>query len=355
MVGGLATVLAVLALYFLSITDDYIEKRRPTTLIYEPDAHCRQTLRPGQSYRRSAAIAFEIGPHRMRGEVPGPKAAGTKRLFVVGGSSVFDHLNNVSWPERIAEEARRHGVDVQSFNGGVPGYTSRDSIAFHRDRVARYEPDIVVLYQGWNDVKYFPRMADGEPFEKIFPQRSSLLRRYEFLTAPRPTRNLKALEMMWKERSMKGLSEGRKAAQVDRRALAEETKVTRDWSATPGARFLRRNVEDFINRVRGDGGEPVLVVQATLATPDLPVDVRPKKIRYDFIGVGHADLLALNDTIANVLIETGKRHDVRVLDFREEMNGRPEYFSDHVHLSAAGSKRLAQLVADGLFQRSGAE
>lgn len=334
---------------FLSVTNDYIEAKRPITLIYAPHAECRQVLVPNQTHDRTAAIRFEIGPHGMRGRAPAmPKPDGVRRVAVLGGSSVFDHLTSVSWPERIAAAARGFDPSVESFNAGVPGYTTRDTLCFLRDRVLRYEPDIAILYQGWNDVKYFPPLADGERFEDVFPPRPHLGDRYRFLTEPPPLANLAALQLMWQELERRpGVREN--AESTSQTDFAADERVSRDWANTAGASVYRSNVEAFVGRARAAGAEPVLMVQVTLAVPELPIDLRRERIAYRFVGVGHGDLLAINRVMADILHDVGEAQRVRVLDFRAQLDGRVELFVDHVHLRAAGSQRLAELTAEALF------
>src|SRR5688500_14422193 len=99
MVSVVFAVAAGTYLYFIHITDKFIEFKRPQTLIYEPHPLHRHVFKPDQSYSDSSGRSFPIGPHRMRGEEPTlPKEPGVFRIFAVGGSSVFDHQAVPSWP-----------------------------------------------------------------------------------------------------------------------------------------------------------------------------------------------------------------------------------------------------------------
>jgi hypothetical protein len=69
------------------------------------------------------------------------------------------------------------------------------------------------------------------------------------------------------------------------------------------------------------------------------------KIKYEWIGIGHGDLLAINQAMAELLLRID---GVQVIDVRPTMNGRAEYFSDHVHLTPAGSEALASSIATGM-------
>jgi len=348
-VGVPAAMLAATFLYFLRITDRYIEAERPVTLIYEPHSFYGHVLKPNQNFRDASGSHFSIGPHGMRGEEPAmPKDPSIVRIYAVGGSSVFDHLAMPSWPERLGPLLSTAGKRVESFNGGVPGYSSRETLSFYRDRVARYQPDIVILYAGWNDVKYMKVFVDDANVETYFGWRREFETQYRFLTAPRPIRNWYAF---WRMRQDTDPQLKAKESHLDegkRRQLAGDDRVSRDWSATAGMRFFRKNVEDLIDRVQRDGGRPILLVENTLASKEMPLEDRFKRIKYEWVGVGHGDLLAINDAIAALLEDVAQKEGVPVIDLRSLINGRPEYFSDHVHLTPAGSAALARALADAM-------
>jgi lysophospholipase L1-like esterase len=94
------------------------------------------------------------------------------------------------------------------------------------------------------------------------------------------------------------------------------------------------------------GARPVLATEATLVlNPDAAADSR----------IGHAYQLldqpgltrALEETYRIVRVVAGDKQ-VPLLDAGATLNPRPEYFTDHVHLSAEGSEAMAQLIADFL-------
>jgi lysophospholipase L1-like esterase len=348
MVSAVLAVAAGIFLYFIHITDKFIEKKRQLTLMYEPHPLHRQVLMADQHYVDSSGTTFDIGPHRMRGEAPSlPKDPNVLRIFAVGGSSVFDHQAVPSWPERLGPLLSGERK-VESFNGGVPGYSSREALEFYRDRVARFRPDVVILYPGWNDVKYMKKFLEAADVDLYFKWRRDFESQYRFLTEPKPFRNWYAMERMLAERDRETRVRESGVDEPKRRRLSVEDEPTRDWTVTPGIEFFRRNVEDLVDRVRRDGARPVLLVENTMARQDMTPEDRFKTIKYEWVDVGHGDLLAVNEAMVSVMKQVGEKENVPVIDLRHAINGRPEYFTDHVHLTPAGSEALAAALAEAL-------
>ena len=335
---------------FLTITDRYIERRRPVTLVYEPHPLRRVMLAPGQSYRRHD-VAFSINHHGLRGRAPGKKEEGELRLFVLGGSSVFDHLlsDRQSWPERLGPYLADRGFSgVKTYNAGVPGYSSREVLALYRDVVRHFRPDVVLIYLGWNDAKYMRRFRTRVDVDRFYRARSA--DRYRYLTAERPARNWHALVEM--VRQAKGgeapLAEARGAGggarAKDRRPPPGEPREARTWGESAGMDFWRDNLSTLIRAIADDGALPMLVAQNTLTDTDLVPEAR-KRISYRFVGLEHDELVELNEAMVAALGELAAENDVPLIDLRHLFNGKLGYFIDHVHMTPLGSQRLAMSVA----------
>ena len=339
---GVLVALNVLALsagaFFAS--EHYIEQRRPSTLVYAPHPLHRQVLLANQHYTRGG-VRFEIGPHHMRGPEPSrPKPAGVTRIHVLGGSAVFDHLSpGLSWPERLGPGL---GARFESHNAGVPGFSSRETLSFYFDRVRRYAPDVVVLYQGWNDVKYVRDFHEsGVDVDKHYGYRTHFFASFDFLTADRPRRNVLALERMWTDRMQSELQENASTSEAPKAVITSSAA----WAAGEGVGYFRRNVAAFVDLAKNDGALPVLVAQGTLAVAGLDPALQ-KRIAYQWTALTPGELLAVNEAMVGALRSVAESRRVPFVDFRAAVNGRPDLFSDHVHLTPKGSEVVAaELVA----------
>jgi len=126
----------------------------------------------------------------QRERVPVDRSAGQLRLAAMGESTTQGHdVDHANYPlylrQLVVELGQNH---VEMINGGVAGWISDQVALWAEHKVARYRPDIVVLYVGWNDfqsynpfntpaaVSYFD-MAYANPFRIAdnFPLKSVVL------------------------------------------------------------------------------------------------------------------------------------------------------------------------------------
>jgi lysophospholipase L1-like esterase len=85
------------------------------------------------------------------------KPAGVTRIMAVGGSTTFDSYvtgDDRAWPARLAvhlaEQLPSRRLEV--INAGVPGYRMQADLFRFETSLAFYRPDIIILYQGHNDL-----------------------------------------------------------------------------------------------------------------------------------------------------------------------------------------------------------
>ena len=86
------------------------------------------------------------------------KKSGTLRVLVLGGSSTFNFgaRNGRTWSVRLASFlGRRLGIEVEVMNAGTPGYTTYQSSMRLKEQLIEFNPDIVIVYHLWNDMKTF--------------------------------------------------------------------------------------------------------------------------------------------------------------------------------------------------------
>src|SRR5262245_53062699 len=99
------------------------------------------------------------------------KLEGTIRIVILGGSSVFDaNGKDISpeegrdWPHLVERFLRDMGhSNVEVVNAGVPGHATFDSLGRLYSQLWIYKPDYVLLYNCWNDLKYFRKVTPEKP------------------------------------------------------------------------------------------------------------------------------------------------------------------------------------------------
>lgn len=105
-----------------------------------------------------------------------PKPAGEYRIIVLGGSTVF--LGDPPIPASLEEEFRRNNLQhVKVYNFGVISSVSSMELAQIVFEVSELEPDLVVMYNGGNDIlgpfRHDPR--PGYPFNFLVYEGNPLL------------------------------------------------------------------------------------------------------------------------------------------------------------------------------------
>jgi lysophospholipase L1-like esterase len=125
----------------------------PVAAKYAPHHYLCYTLQPG--YHKLETNHNSLG---LRGpEVRQPKPAGTFRIVVLGGSTTYGEFissDDETFPAQMQSSLRQFPghENVEVVNAGVPGYTSWESIAHLAYRLVDLSPDLVIAYEGVNDV-----------------------------------------------------------------------------------------------------------------------------------------------------------------------------------------------------------
>jgi hypothetical protein len=94
-----------------------------------------------------------------------PKPAGQLRIAVLGGSAV---QMGSTWEDTLPGALRavlrvaHPGRDIEVINGGIVSCVSRQSVAELLFTVSSYQPDIVILYDGYNDL-FLPITYESRP------------------------------------------------------------------------------------------------------------------------------------------------------------------------------------------------
>jgi lysophospholipase L1-like esterase len=96
-----------------------------------------------------------------------PKPDGLVRVVCIGGSTtVAGRTNDETYPALLEEKLRRRfpGLRVEVLNLGVSSVTTEYWLQ-RLGRVLAYEPDVIIQYQGINDIswRHLPRYAEAHP------------------------------------------------------------------------------------------------------------------------------------------------------------------------------------------------
>jgi lysophospholipase L1-like esterase len=160
----MATTTTVLTLLVLAVVGEvavrYRERHRETIPGVMPFLYYRHQ-RLGHALVRDFDYFgwVHINPQGFRGRRPVAldKPDGVLRIMAVGGSTTFDTFvsgDTAAWPARLEHWLQRLAPDrkVEVINAGVPGYAVMQDLIRLETELYAYRPDLIVLYQGHNDL-----------------------------------------------------------------------------------------------------------------------------------------------------------------------------------------------------------
>lgn len=309
--------------------------RRDGPGMYYAHHYSAYALKPGYSVRGREKIN-SLG---FRGEEISPKKPDdVYRIVATGGSTTFAvYLPwNESYPYYLQEELRRRfGTDkIEVVNAGLTGSTSAES--FHRmgTQILPIDPDMVIIYHGFNDL--LPRVFDNYQedyyhFRKSDPNNPpGLTRFYLYRLALRVFspglfhENNNLMRHVWKTQNLPDT----------------DTERTQNFLTSSNDTF-RNNMENMIALLQG---RDISVVLASFAiSPDIRhwIDAIPPYLWELGISENNQAIYALAD-----------KHQVPTVPFAEApVREAAQFYSarmyaDSIHMTPEGNQFKAAVFAD---------
>lgn len=308
--------------------------------MYYVHPYSAYNLKPGYA-KPDAERINNLG---FRGEdISLEKPEGVYRVVAIGGSTTFAvyQVWSDAYPVFLQQELRdRLGNDkIEVINAGLTGSTTAESLHRLFYQILPINPDMVVIYHGYNDL--FPRIFNNYQEDYFHWRRSNThnppgLTRFEIyriaLKVLNPVAfadNYDLANMVWK---------------VENLPNSDDERLANFFASDAGA--FERNLDYMISSLQARGIQPVL---ATFA-------IRP-------------DILHWNDYLPAFAWEEGIRqnneaikrvageHSVPLIPFAEEAADLPKVnlwrgmrqgccYTDSIHFSPEGNKIKAAIFAD---------
>jgi len=271
------------------------------------------------------------------------KPAGKIRIIFYGGSNVFDIWmpDDEDWPHQVERILNENGFpQVETINAGIPGHASFDCTGRLWSEGHMFQPDYVVFCGAWNDIKKHFRFS--EP----------LLRQMQpYAEDSDPRLNYQGrLDRFLCEHSQLFVRVRQKYYDWKLKADLEGEVVQRDGTfdfdlQEEALKQYELNVQLFVDCAKDIGAVPVLMTEARLAvraSTDDTSDAQPKGRS------GDETLLTAYERIEQILRDVARDKNAVLVDSSKELNGKPEFFTDRVHLTERGSRELATLVTHAM-------
>lgn len=289
----------------------------------------------------------------FRGERPVTvdKPPGTIRIIAVGGSTTFDtevSADSLAWPERLERmlNDRLPHQRVEVINAGVPGYGMEHDLIRLETELYRYHPDLIILYQGHNDLFYELGVATG------VDARLDAARPSEVPTVTPWTRWLERHSLLYtkiRERLV-AIRFHRLRSPLDHRPTSGARSLIE-----PGAENFERRVRLYLGAAR-TLGVPVVVPEVVQISGEATHETDPGRIAEWQHSIPFAptdSILAGYARYNMVLRSVAKAYDVPFIPMVQlGIAGTAYYsFNDPIHFNNRGAEHFATGLAEVLLQR----
>ncbi len=103
---------------------------------------------------------ININSHGLRGEeITKEKQADVFRIIMIGGSTVFGSgstSDKTTIPGYLQDKFNEVELNqkIEVLNAGLPGATSKEEIEYIKNYLFEFNPDFLIIYDGWNDASY---------------------------------------------------------------------------------------------------------------------------------------------------------------------------------------------------------
>ena len=286
---------------------------------------------PNPKYRVNKSYHNSLGYRNE--EFPVKKPEGTYRIAVIGGSSAYTIYvddNEKTFTAELEEILKDdYGyTNVQVINAGVGGYNSWESLINLEYRVLDLDPDLIIVYQGTNDVH--PRLVEPSEYHgdnrarrkqwqepgTRFLERSMLLRlilRKSGITEQKGLRKFVNSETAYGPFELEG---------QDPMELLDKNPPV----------YFRRNLSNMVAVAEANGSD---IMFATWAHSPYFDD-------YAATAFYQRGFNENNEVVREVATEKG----IELFDFAGVMPQDEEYWFDGRHVNETGARRKAELFAE---------
>lgn len=313
-----------------------------------------QNLRPG-TYANTVSDDFRPGRARiafytisrlgLRGRAPVvPKPAGLVRILCLGGSTTFGYhvTDGEEWPARLGEALGRDRR-IEVVNAGRPGATTWNDFQALRDRLVQLEPDVVILYEGFNDLwrgvrRHAAVQSDYGVVEEGLPALEEPLD----LGPPR----------LWPLRpSFLAYLVGRRVEHLFHEPSARPVPALARLYDPAIVEVFGKNLGAMVRLCRRQGAIPVVAVFAACDDTTATADELRRRFEYVVQEIPPLDVptalrgFHLYREQARLV---GRQERCPVVDLARLMPKDTAFFTDTVHFTAEGEGRMAELLASAL-------
>lgn len=254
------------------------------------------------------------------------------RIIMIGGSTVFGYntlSDNTTIPALIEQKiSDEFPKTIEIINAGIPASDSNDEVYLLKNFLLKYEPDLIIMYDGWNDASQMNDIPHQE--KSIFNDtKLDIFNSLLFLNYKTPNKisdllNLEKNDLKNKQNSI---------TSNDVNIVNEE---------------LKKNWNEICNYGKNNNFEVLLILQPILGTGDRILSNEEKsnleKLSYDY--QRRLDLVNQMNFVSNDFPSCMNFYDGR--DLLDSFDNEHIFF-DAGHMSDFGNEIVAEIIAKKLI------
>jgi hypothetical protein len=230
------------------------------------------------------------------------------------------------------------GARINSYNGGMSGNNSLNSINLLINKVIPLKPAVVVYMENINDLStllyegtYWSKDRTRAPLETL-KKRHLVGKLLKEIFIPNLNYAYKTMEKTLTRRE-----EDEFAGARGKKLIYDQAKMVHDFAA---------DLRTIVCTCKAWGIVPVLMTQANRITAHPDPVVATYIGRYSReTGISYEQFKELYDAFNDTIREVGQKNQVMVIDLAREVPQDKKYLYDLVHFNDAGSQLAAQIIA----------
>lgn len=319
------------------------------------DAFAAYTAKPGDYAAGRNGKTVNSSGFISTPEIQLEKPENTVRIVFLGGSSTAGTGKNLAdrdtWPwrvnEKLKEKLKNSTTKVEFINAALGGYSTWESYGRLWSRLRFYNPDVVVVNHGWNDMYYFNDEITANP--------TSWKKREDGTWSVDNMVHIPQIKPHWID-PLLGWSQ---VLTRIRLRFAEDVSGGEAGTAEVTARsdldttYNRKGLEIFrdnLNLIKTTsnyiGADLFVLKQATLITPFTSEEDK-RRCSYGLHGFDHNAHIDAYNKIYKII--ENDIDSAYIID-ATPVSGISACFHDHVHPTKAGAEKIAEIVSDQIYK-----
>lgn len=275
-----------------------------------------------------------------------PKPADAFRIWIASASHGEDRYlpPDTIFPTLIGDKLKLQGLSAQVLNASRAGTGINGNLAFLRSEFARWQPDVVVLYQLSMDIASLSRRFLARTESEVVNRNKEGTDRASGAPGGEPSWAAR----LFKQSTVYALLN----ANVTTRLSAAQ--LLNDDIGLAAKEDFRRTLLEFVDGVRALGAEPVLCTFSISISPRSPPPIPRDVALFVYRWNEHLSVrgwLTAVEQLNGVIGDVAEDEHILLVDAAAALTGREDLFRDPVHFSLEGHSVLADTIASALSQR----